>query len=56
MTATPPRVSLRLHGHPADVAVTLTALCGLFPHATVSRTYRDRTGGRVRIYLTTPRP
>ncbi|EFC80269.1 hypothetical protein [Parafrankia sp. EUN1f] len=56
MTSPPPKVAIRLHGHPADVAETLTDLRGLFPAALVSRAYPDRAGGRVRIYLTIPRP
>ncbi|SBW19517.1 hypothetical protein FDG2_1421 [Candidatus Protofrankia californiensis] len=55
MTGLPTGVTIRLHGQPADVAATLTVLRGLFPHAAVSRTYHDRAGGRIRIYLTPTR-
>ncbi|CUU57826.1 hypothetical protein Ga0074812_11528 [Parafrankia irregularis] len=56
MITPPPKVAIRVHGQPADVADTLTKLRGLFPTALVSRPYPDRAGGRVRIFLTIPRP
>lgn len=53
MNRLPAGVAIRLHGHPADVAAALETLRAVFPDTAVSRPYRDRAGGRVRIYLTT---